>query len=313
MSKEPQLADYTFRPWRVQGDQRIVASEAEWRKPLKWDQGRVLVGVDVFEDWQGKMMDSQGLKLWIKGDRIESQIMKGRSDFLFLSEGYRPLTMADIRRRLFHLIDQTPNLDWILTTKHQERILDCTLEVQHPNWWYKSLGGYPGNVWLGVHVENQEQADKRIPELLRIPAAVRFVDISPMTGPVDFSNASHRHDWKQRLGKNALEGIHWVICGGGEQPLHPDWVRDLRDQCLAAGVPFWFRGWGEWREPLEDETYDTSMGRAQAVPSFIVAVDGIVHCFDNEYTDGGTAMVLVGKSAAGRVLDGKTWEQLPEV
>jgi protein gp37 len=88
------------------------------------------------------------------------------------------------------------------------------------------------NVWLGVSAENLRAADERIPLLLRAPAAVRFVSIEPMLGPVDLTR------WFSRL--------DWVICGGktgrGARPMHPDWARSLRDECAAAGVPFFFKG-----------------------------------------------------------------------
>ena len=108
--------------------------------------------------------------------------------------------------------------------------------------------------------------------------------------------------------------IDWVIVGGesgaGARPMHPDWARDLRDQCATYGVPFLFKQWGEWREPADGERYDTTMGRAQRVPAFIVSKTGTVHCFENDQTrDGGRTMLRVGKRAAGRLLDGRTHDE----
>lgn len=104
------------------------------------------------------------------------------------------------------------------------------------------------NVWLGTSVENQHWADIRIPELLATPAAVRFLSCEPLLGPVEFSNVTHRADWKGVVGRPALEGIHWVIVGGesgkGYRAVDPDWVRSLRDQCVAAGVPYFLKQWG---------------------------------------------------------------------
>jgi protein gp37 len=118
----------------------------------------------------------------------------------------------------------------------------------------------PRNVWLGVTAENQDQADERVPILLQIPAAKRFVSVEPMLGPVDLTNIKP----DKYLNMNVLEGygvskkshcqsipnaycnkIDWVICGGetgpNARPMHPDWARLLRDQCVAAGVPFFFK------------------------------------------------------------------------
>jgi protein gp37 len=98
------------------------------------------------------------------------------------------------------------------------------------------------NVWLGVSVENQRFADERIPLLLQTPAAVRFLSCEPLLGKVDLYKLRHA------TRKNIL--VDWVIAGGESgphaRPMHPDWARSLRDQCQAAGVPFFFKQWGEW-------------------------------------------------------------------
>jgi hypothetical protein len=87
--------------------------------------------------------------------------------------------------------------------------------------------------------------------------------------------------------------------------MHPQWARDLRDQCEVAGVKFLFKQWGEWREPLEGEAFDTSMGGAAKPPAFIVSKDnGTVHCFHSSRIVDGQAVIRVGKKTAGRLLDG---------
>lgn len=102
----------------------------------------------------------------------------------------------------------------------------------------------PGHIWLGVSVENQAAADERIPLLLRTPAAVRFLSCEPLLGPLNVTRylLDGAHKWEHR--------IHWLIAGGesgpGARPMHPNWARSLRDQCQAAGVPFFFKQWGGW-------------------------------------------------------------------
>lgn len=135
------------------------------------------------------------------------------------------------------------------------------------------------NVWLGVSVEDQQRAVERIPQLLRVPAAVRFLSVEPMLGPVDLTHldadGAGDRDFCQ---VNALTGqqtdmgrpcsdvarIDWVIVGGesgnGARPVHPDWVRALRDQCRAAGAAFFFKQWGSW-EPFYDMEKDDPDGR----------------------------------------------------
>ena len=120
---------------------------------------------------------------------------------------------------------KTPQHLFLILTKRPEKMLDI----------FKPTSGLP-NMWIGVSVENQKQADARIPILLQIPAAKCFVSIEPMLGPIRL----------QHYGTGT--SIDWVICGGesgpGARPMHPDWPRSIRDQCQSAGVPFFFKQWG---------------------------------------------------------------------
>ncbi|ACI52239.1 Gp37Gp68 family protein [Gluconacetobacter diazotrophicus PA1 5] len=127
------------------------------------------------------------------------------------------------RRDLWALIRQTTYLDWLLLTKRPQNVARYL-----PSDWGT---GYP-NVWLGTTVENQVEHDRRVPILTAIPAAIRFLSMEPLLGPVDLGGA---------------EGLHWVIAGGesGSQhrPTDPDWFRSLRDQCAVVDVPFLFKQW----------------------------------------------------------------------
>jgi protein gp37 len=125
------------------------------------------------------------------------------------------------------------------------------------------------NVWLGVSVEDQRRADERIPHLLKTPAAVRFLSVEPMLSEInvkpylrhkfnrephcdwceDCIPDSHGADWwKQTRADRHGPFVDWVIVGGesgpGARPMHPDWARKVRDDCVAAGVPFFFKQWG---------------------------------------------------------------------
>lgn len=172
------------------------------------------------------------------------------------------------------------------------------------------------NVWLGVSAEDQRSADERIPLLLDTPAAVRFVSCEPLLGPVDLYGG----DPDPRLGGTvagrglSLEPfwlpeddpsgpprpcVTWVIAGGesgpGARPCHPDWVRSLRDQCQAADVPFFFKQWGEY------------VHVAQMTEDCHRAVDAV-----HNLAGHGQDFWGVGKKAAGRELDGRTWDEMPE-
>jgi len=149
------------------------------------------------------------------------------------------------------------------------------------------------NLCVGVTAETQARADERVPVLLDSSAALRMVSVEPILGPVDLSAY--------------LGGLDWVICGGetgpGARPMHPDWVRSLRDQCLAAGVPFFFKTWGEWMPftPSEDDGW---------WPVFPIDFpDGNIRAIN---IDTATRAYRVGRRRAGRELDGRTWEEVPE-
>ncbi len=132
------------------------------------------------------------------------------------------------RSDLWQLIAQTPNLDWLLLTKRPHNIVEMV-----PAAW-RTAGRWPHNVWIGTSVENQEYADKRIPALLKVGVNQNFLSIEPLLGPVDLSQ------W--------IDALQWVIVGGesghSARPMQAEWVRSLRDQCVAAGVPFFFKQWG---------------------------------------------------------------------
>lgn len=175
--------------------------------------------------------------------------------------------------------------------------------------------GWPlPNVWLGVSVENQQWADIRIPALLQTPAAVRFVSCEPLLGPIklDWRNPDSLHDG----------GLDWAIAGGesgpNARPVHPAWARWLRDQCQAAGVAFFWKQWGEWA-PADHETGTHLLHvnghltpRSDATsPQY----RGGQHIGDWDLVDRGhqgwTRMARLGKKRAGRLLDGRTWDEFP--
>jgi len=146
---------------------------------------------------------------------------------------------------------------------------------------------WPANVWLGTSVENQTLAEKRLPFLLRNPAAVRFLSCEPLLGKLNLRS------WFNRRG---LHPIDWIIAGGESgghsRPMHPDWVRSLLNQCEEFKVPFHFKQWGNW--------VPTEVTTETAQPKFLKLL--------NERP---VNMVRVGKRVAGRIFDGTTWNGLP--
>jgi protein gp37 len=159
------------------------------------------------------------------------------------------------------------------------------------------------NVWLGVSVENQAAADERIPVLLQTPAAVRFISAEPLLGPLSIDHALFV------IGSEKFESrrLDWVICGGesgpGARPMHPEWARGLRDQCASAGVPFFFKQWGEWAPDFTSQPIHMRIDREGRD---VTNLPGQWGQFD-------APLRRVGKHAAGALLDGQEWKQFPAV
>ena len=290
-------ADHTFNPWwgctkispacdncyaaaldkRTGGDHwganqpRKRTSAENWLEPVKWNK--------------------QAAAFFTEHGRRQRVFSASMADVF--DNAIDPQWRAD----LIELIAETPNLDWLLLTKrigNAHQMLDDIVNTSVNGAKDLELGGWHKwmlpNVWLGVTICNQEEADRDIPKLLAVPAAKRFLSIEPMLGAIDLDepfNIKHwgfDPDWE---GKKT--DIDWVICGGesgpGARPMHPDWARSLRDQCDRACVPFFFKQWGEWWTGEKGRIYDTKVRRVM-------------------WADINADVLKIGKKAAGRELDG---------
>ena len=172
------------------------------------------------------------------------------------------------------------------------------------------------NVYLGVTTENQEMLDLRAPPLLQLGAMGwrTMVSAEPLLSDLDLHINDRRENelWRHYNLPVAAENQRpsWVIVGGetgpGARPMHPDWARSVRDQCAAAGVPFFFKGWGDW-----SPTYAFVRG-IEINPDGTTQRGSLCAKDGTEKTYGGAVtMFHVGKKAAGRVLDGKTHDARP--
>lgn len=253
MSKtEIEWTDYTFNPWigctKIskgckycyaetiakrfnfanwgKGNNRRLASDTQWEDPKKWDR------------------------------KAEKEGKRYKVFSASMSDIYDPEVPDQWRARLYNLIQNTPNLDWLILTKRPEYLLEYEA---------KFITNLPGNMWIGVSVEDQETANKRIPLLLKINSNIRFLSIEPLLGQIDLRKHLHFPECpKHPLNKiySSMEcdcreyqnkvnaGINWVITGGesGQNARKPDpeWFLYLKDQCLDAKIPFFFKQWGSW-------------------------------------------------------------------
>lgn len=255
---------------------RQLMSDAYWKQPLAWDRDAAEHGVrrlvfcasmaDVFED----------------APQIDGA-----------------------RRRLFGLIERTPNLIWLLLTKRPQNVMPMLSDTGYPGGpvtWLERMGD---RVWMGTSVENQATAEQRIPQLTAIPAAIRFLSIEPLIERVDLETRGFLSLWKETGGVPRLKmvrpsPIHWMIVGGESgphaRPMHTNWVRELRRQSFASKVPFFFKQWGEWL--LMTHAPDLLM--LKRMPRRFIQV-------------GGEWYYRAGKDGDPHTLDGLKYHEFPQV
>jgi protein gp37 len=195
-----------------------------------------------------------GFKLSILPERLQQPLQRRKSTMYFvnsMSDLFQDEIPEEFIDQVMDVIKVTPHHTYQILTKRSDN-----MRV------YFSERTVPDNAWLGVSVEDKKYGKPRISDLLAIKAKTRFLSIEPLL---------------EDLGKIRLRGIHWVIVGGesgfGARPMKEEWVINVRDQCLEAGVDFFFKQWGAW------------------------GVDGKHR----------------NKKANGRVLDGKIWDMIPDV
>ncbi len=355
------------------GARRQRTSQAYWQQPLRWNDAPFLECSHC--RWRG---DARSAAL--KPDESEKGGASarvcptcGHADPKEARRRVFCASAADVldnevdpqwRCELLELIFKTPKLDWLVLTKRIGNLVPMLNEVRRlvsyedkrEFWlWLKAWENgeeAPANIWLGVTVVNQREADRDVPKLLGILARIHFVSIEPMRGGVDLTNiAPPVVEGRQWHGINALAPynrslrgtIDWVIAGGESgpkaRPAHPSWFTSLRDQCARHGVPFLFKQWGEWRPVSQGEpdwfrtlyrsnrrarrgqdqaALDESYGRTCQVPEAVIHADGAG--FDDivapgAFQQGSDACLTfkVGKPAAGRLLDGALHDAYPTI
>jgi len=255
---------------------RRTFGDKHWNEPLKWNR------------------------------RAAEQGVRERVFCASMADVFDKNSPEGVRERLWALIKSTPNLDWLIVTKR----IGNAKNMLPADWG----DGYP-NAWLMITVVNQEEADRDIPKLLDTPAVIRGLSMEPLLGKVnlhDFLPFSVMHGVTiEGHAHRIFGGVDWVIVGGesgpNARPIHPDWIKLLRDQCKEAGVPFFFKQWGEWYPNQIVAGGDLGGDMRKGLVTQI--------CFNREndghFCKGDMHMRKVGKKEAGRLLDGKTYDEYP--
>ncbi len=249
--------------------------------------------------------------------------------------------------RIFQVMQSQPRHTFQVLTKRPGLMAYFAKHI-----WPAYSHDWPPNVWAGTSVENQKYT-ARVELLRQVPAKVRFVSLEPLLGPIDLTRvdllpsirrgmrsyfkgqemppekiAKEMENLTGKAWMNVLTGdffdgwdsgtsepwLNWVIVGGesgpGARPMHPQWATDIRDQCEQAGVPFFFKQWGAWGpwEPFAGGDLGGDMRRG-----IVDQVNGDGREIDGHFRRGDVYMRKVGKKAAGALLDGREWKEMPGV
>lgn len=282
------------------GQPRKRTSATNWKEPIRWNKQH-----DAFFAKHGR---------------------RQRVFCASLADVFDNEVPDEWRADLFRLIERTPNLDWLLLTKRignvTRMVLDATDLIDYGEGWQSlwGQGRWPENVWLGASIVNREEMLRDGPKLKAVPAAVTFWSCEPLLGDLG------------EIPRDLLPD--WVIPGGesgpGARPMHPDWPRNLRDQCHAAGVKFLFKQWGEWQTVYARSDGTPVFRQFDNFQQWVNKASSWVNggiCLDRrgrELKNGAdmarardedafpvTIMHKVGKKAAGRLLDGVQHDGYP--
>jgi protein gp37 len=194
-----------------------------------------------------------------------------------MSDLFHPEVPDGFIEKVFEVMLDTPRHTYQVLTKRAQRLAKIAPRLP-----------WPKNVWMGVSIESDRYAF-RANHLREVPAEVRFISAEPLLGPLPSLD---------------LANIDWLIAGGesgaGARPMHPDWVRVLRDRCIESDVAFFFKQWGAWAPNREQGAVPVSFEGDFVDGTGVLAVPGAP-----------VAMRRLGKGAAGRRIDRRVWSQMP--
>lgn len=322
---------------------RVELVETKLTDPLRWrTPRRVFVNSmsDLFHESLDEVAIAQVLAVIACARRHVFQVLTKRAARmrqLLSSPDFRTMVDAFVTEIAFERSDPL--------ARRSDDLRATALDVTDDRDWPLP------NLWLGVSVEDQPAADERMPVLSATPAAIRFVSAEPLLGPVDLRPWLVAYQCLDCFGgRTRVTGVFydepcpacggsgcetprldWVIVGGesgpGARPMHPDWARALRDQCMGAGVPFFFKQWGEWLPDFEDPAVplkdDPEQSRFATVVWNVQTSswertngawdDGYQWLIATDYWQPEQPMTRVGRQAAGRRFEGLEHNASPDL
>lgn len=264
------------------------------REPWRWMTSELVFTCSMSDLFGPKVPNAYIARVWLTmgwtgplGHGAACRAHRGIQTYQVLTK--RPGRLAAFLRGWADLDQRRAWIDAVGDAPELQR-LGADYDRYAPLVWPDALP----NVWVGTSVETQRWAEVRIPALLRCPAAVRFLSVEPLLGPVDLA--------KWLTGSQLDQVIVGGESGGHARPMHPQWARTIRDQAASTGTAFLFKQWGAWA-PCEEPprrrdtwvyaTHDRAPVRDGRMPA------GVVH------------MRWRGKGRAGRLLDGQVHDALP--
>jgi protein gp37 len=306
----------------IAGTPRMLTAEANRRKPFQWDRAAAAVGERhrVFAQSLSDVFDEEVPDAW-RVELFARIFLTPNLDWLVLTKRAakmyewitHPSTPGLVQAAAFELDPKAAKLralrdkaDWQMPDGLRDSIAE---------WFLGHVMMWPlRNAWLGVTAEDQASAEERIPYLVRTPAVVRWLSVEPLIGGLRLDRINIEGRVCSVLGPTPFfdrpyvpHAIDWVIVGGESgstlRAMHPDWARSLRDQCVSAGVAFFFKQWGEWAPEVAGDRCVALDGQNL----MNLEAEGSTACNG----DGTVRISRVGKHAAGRLLDGREWSEFP--
>lgn len=280
----------------------------------------------VPQDENGKYLPKWNNRITLVPERLNDPLRWQKPRMVFvnsMSDLFHPDVPFDFIDKVFAVMEFSKQHTFQVLTKRPERMAKYfesrSNDVLSYGWIPLKDGELMPlpNVWLGTSVEDQKSALERIPHLLNCPASVRFLSCEPLLKSVFLTVPT---DSGVKTLSSLEDGIDWVIVGGesgpNARPMHPDWVRSLRDQCQNAGVAFFFKQWGAWKEGSDKSAIEDRVILNTGAEYGVGEINS--NELPKERADKWNAarptrVSKVGKGKAGRLLDGREYNEMPEV